>query len=134
MKSTTWPTQSSLLDRIQILEARVKVLEEENFFSIKLNKKCSSNWSEIDKSTINSLELFWCGTPKVKIERSSSSTHKYDLTAKDWFFSQKGCIDMGTQEVKIISRNIGYKEEGLLHIFSILEGTGELILSSRPAD
>ena len=30
MKSTTWPTQSSLLDRIQTLEARVKVLEEEN--------------------------------------------------------------------------------------------------------
>jgi len=110
-----------------------KVLQKENYFSKKLNKKCATNWSEIDKSKITSLELFWKGESKVKIDQCPSSTHKETLTAKDWFFSHRGYLDMGTQKIKIISRNIGYIEDNILYITTVQEDTGEIHRSTRAA-
>lgn len=107
------------------------VYEKENYFSKKLNKKCATNWAEIDKSQISSIELFWKGKSKAIISKVPSDIHEKELKAKDWFFSHKGYLEMTPQKVVIISRNIGYIEDNILYITSILEQTGEIQKSIR---
>lgn len=108
-----------------------KVFEKNDYFSRKLNKKCATNWAEIEKDKLVSLELYWDSKSIIKIDKAPSEMHKFELTPKDWFFSHKGYLDMGTQKVNIISRNIGYIENGILNVFSVMEGSGELIISTR---
>lgn len=108
-----------------------KIVEKENYFSRKLNKKCATNWAEIDKSKIASLQLYWRGELKETIQKSPSDTHSNELEAIDWFFSHKGYMDMASRSVKIISRNIGYIQDNIIHITSVMEETGELLRSIR---
>ena len=108
-----------------------KIYEKENYYSKKLNKKCATNWPEIDKSKISSLELLWRGESKVTITRSPSELHKKELSAKDWFFSQRAYFDMTNRKTILISRNIGYVEDDIIHITSIMEKTGEISRSVR---
>lgn len=108
-----------------------KIVEKENYFSRKLNKKCATNWAEIDKSKIASLQLYWRGELKETIQKSPSDTHSNELEARDWFFSHKGYMDMASRSVKIISRNIGYIQDNIIHITSVMEETGELLRSIR---
>lgn len=110
-----------------------KVYEKENYLSKILNKKCATNWGEIDKSKISSLELYWRGECKVSITKSSSDIHKNELSAKDWFFSHRGYFDMGNRKINVIARNIGYIEDNIMHITSIVEETGEILRSVRAA-
>lgn len=110
-----------------------KVYEKENYFSKKLNKKCATNWAEIDKSRVSSIELLWNGESKVKLNKAPDDIHKRELTAKDWFFSHKGYLDMGTKKIKLLARNIGYIEDSILHITSVAEDTGEIFRSVRAA-
>jgi hypothetical protein len=110
-----------------------KIYEKENYFSKKLNKKCATNWAEIDKSKISSLEIHWRGTCMATIYKVSSDTHSNILEAKDWFFSHRGYLDMGTRKIIIIARNIGYIENNILHITSVVEDTGEILRTVRAA-
>lgn len=112
-------------------EDGTKIIEKENYFSKKLNKKCATNWAEIDKSKIASLQIYWRGELMETIQKSPSDTHTNELEANDWFFSHKGYMDMASRSVKIISRNIGFIENNILHITSIMEDTGEIIRSTR---
>jgi len=110
----------------------ISILEKENYFSKKLNKKCSTNWAEIDKSKVSAVELHWKGECMARIDRSPSDAHKNELTAKDWFFSHHGYLDMSiVGKINIISRNIGFIEGSILHIISVLESNGEVIRSIR---
>lgn len=110
-----------------------KVYEKENYFSKRLNKKCATNWAEIDKSRISSLELFWNGTSKAIVHKVNTDDPEIKLEAKDWFFSHRGYLDMGTRKIKVISRNIGYIKDNILYITSIAEDTGEITRSIRAA-
>lgn len=110
-----------------------RIFEKENYVSKKLNRSCATNWAEIDKSKIAYLQLYWKGELKETIQKSPDDTHSKELTAKDWFFSHRGYLDMGTRKVIIISRNIGYIEEGIIKITSIFEKNGEKSLSVRAA-
>jgi hypothetical protein len=118
---------------VAVCDNELKIYEKESYFSKKLNKKCATNWVEIDKNKITSLELHWNGVCKVKIDKTPSDTHKKELMAKDWFFSHQGCLDMGTRKIKILSRNIGYIEDNILYITSVVEDTGEVYRSIRAA-
>lgn len=108
-----------------------KIYEKENYFSKKLNKKCATNWAEIDKSKISSLQIYWRGELKETIQKAPSDTHAKELGANDWFFSHKGYMDMATRKVKVISRNIGFIENNILYIISVMEETGEVLRSTR---
>lgn len=110
-----------------------KVYEKENYFSKKLNKKCATNWTEIDKSKISTIELHWKGSCKATLSKGPSDTHKKALEAKDWFFSHGGYLDMGTQKVIVISRNIGFIEDNILYITSVEEKTGKVSITTRAA-
>ena len=114
-------------------ESGSKIYEKENYFSKKLNKKCATNWAEIDKSKISSLELLWNGESKAIIHKKASDVHTKDLGASDWYFSHKAYLNMGDRKVVIISRNIGYIEDNILHITSVQEKTGEISMSVRAA-
>lgn len=107
------------------------IFEKLDYFSKKLKKKCATNWAEIDKSKISSMELLWKGCRKAIITKVPSEIHKHELTARDWFFSHKGYLDMGTRKIVIISRNIGYIEDNILYIISVMENSGEVIRSVR---
>lgn len=112
-----------------------KIYEKNDYFSKMLNKKCATNWAEIDKSKIASLELHWEGVCKATINKAPSpDTHSNELTAKDWFFSHRGYLDMGVRKVVILSRNIGYVENGILYLISVIQKTGEVTRSMRPYD
>jgi hypothetical protein len=108
-----------------------KIYEIEDYFSKKLNKKCATNWAEVDKSKITLLQLYWKGVLKETIHKTPDDIHKNELIAKNWFFSQKGYLDMGTRKIVVIARNIGYIEGDILHITSIIELTGEINRSVR---
>jgi len=110
-----------------------KIYQKENYFSKKLNKKCATNWSEIDKSKISSIELYWKGESKARIDKAPSNFHKKELTAKDWFFSHRGYLDMGTRKIIVIARNIGFIEDNILHLITVIEHSGEISRSVRTA-
>ena len=103
------------------------------FYSKKLKKKCGTNWAEIDKEKLFSLELVWKGQTKIKIEKPSCSVHKNDLNPEDWFFSQNGYMDMGTRKIIVLARNIGFKEDGHIFITSVFEKSGDIRKSIRVA-
>lgn len=111
-----------------------RIYERENFFSDKLNRKCATNWTEVDRDRLAALELVWKGTVKARIDKIPTATSfntQKSLTPPDWFFSQKGYLDMGRRETIVIARNIGYKENGVLHIASVFEETGILRIYDR---
>lgn len=104
-----------------------KVREKENFFSQTLKKVCATNWTEINKELIIKIELYWNGEKKIDVTKEEFPNIKAD----DWYFSHRGCYDMSSRQIKILSRNIGYREKGLLNIFSVMEDTGEIRISTR---
>ena len=108
-----------------------KVYEREDYFSKKLKKNCATNWVEIDKDKLSSLELVWKGVTKVKIDKAPCSVHKDLLRAEDWFFSQNGYMDMGTRKIVVLSRNIGFIEGNHIYITSVFEETGDIRKSIR---
>jgi hypothetical protein len=112
------------------------VKEREFFFSKKLNKNLATNWAELDKNLLIRLDLIWNDQLKAQIDKvptPSSFNKGKALSPGDWFFSQKGYLDMGTRKIKVISRNIGYIEDGILNIISVQEETGALQMTRRKA-
>lgn len=112
------------------------VYEKESFYSSKLKKHCATNWDEINKDKLVSLELYWRGVPKVKVCKNPDPKENLgytELEASQWFFSQTGSLDMAGHKVKVVSRNIGYKLNGICHISSVMEDTGVIRMHSRAA-
>jgi len=109
------------------------VYERENYDSKKLKKKCATNWAEIDRNKLVAMEMFWHGQLKARIEKDPSSdpNRKNILGPSEWFFSQKGYFDMGTRKITVVARNIGYVQDGIIHITSVVEKTGTVQMYDR---
>ena len=105
------------------------IVEKENFFSKKLGKKCMTNWAEIDKENLKRIELYWKGIPTAAIDKADYP----NLLASDWYFFHTGFMDISDRKIKTQSRCIGYKEDGIVTIFSIDEGSGVLKVTTRAA-
>jgi hypothetical protein len=98
------------------------IKEKENFFSKKLQKKCATNWAEIDKTQLAALELLWRGKSKIKIDLKDYPHIKPD----DWFFTHSGMYNMKNHSITILTRNIGFKKGSITQIYSVDEETGIL--------
>jgi hypothetical protein len=107
-----------------------KIYEKNNYYSRKLKKKCATNWREIEKEKIKSLRLYWNGEIKVQIDKENNELHK-EIKSENWYFSHTGYFDTSINKIKIISRNIGYKEDNLLYLFKVMEDTGEVIFKTE---
>ena len=103
------------------------VEQKENFFSKKQNKKCKTNWLDIDKGKLVKLELFWKGVPSASI---SKEDHPY-ISPDDWFFSHTGYMDIHSRNIKVLDRNIGFKKDGILTVFSVHEDNGFVKVDTR---
>ena len=110
------------------------IKERENFQSKKLNRKLATNWAEINKNKLIALELQWKNQVKARIDKvppkKAEAPYKV-LKPSDWFFSQKGYIDMGSRQIVIIARNIGYIKDDIINITSVDEKTGIIKMYSR---
>lgn len=103
------------------------LLEKNHYFCPRQNKNLATNWSEIPKSNIESLELRWEGSPVIKLEA-------IDIEGSyEWLFSHTGCVDMSTGSTKprVLSRNIGYIQDGVKKIYRVDEKTGMLNFEER---
>jgi hypothetical protein len=112
------------------------IKERESFFSKKLNKDLATNWAEIDKEQLISLELVWRDEPKARIDKKPSSSgfnKSKEIAPANWFFSQKGYMNMGTRKIQVVARNIGYIDDGIINIISVVEETGVVLISRRKA-
>jgi len=109
------------------------IKERESFYSKSLDKKCATNWAEIDKEKLIKLELIWQGQSKGFVSRAPSeqSFNKTAFTPQDWFFSQKGYYDLGSRQVSVIARNIGYVENGIINVLSVIENSGVVQMCQR---
>jgi hypothetical protein len=103
------------------------VREKNHFFSKLLDRQCATNWAEISLKKLVSLELFWKGDSKIKITKDE---HPH-IEHSDWFFSHSAVVDASSPTPKIISRNIGYREDGILYVFMVDESTGSLKVQTR---
>jgi hypothetical protein len=103
------------------------VLEKENYLDKKTGQKKATNWSEIDKDKLTALELLWHGESKIKIDKKD---HPY-ISSDDWFFTQTAYFDMTKQKIAVVGRNIGYKKDGVLQVYTVVEETGILKSSIR---
>jgi hypothetical protein len=103
------------------------VKEKENFYSKKRNKQSKTNWLDIDKEKLVKLELYWKGVPSVSIDKEE---HPY-LSPEDWYFTHTGYMDIQDRNIKVLSRNIGFKKDGLLTIFSVNEDNGFVKVETR---
>jgi len=110
------------------------IREREDYFSKVLNKKCSTNWAEIDKNKLIKLELIWQNQVKGYISCNPSAdafNTKYTLSPQDWFFSHNGYFDLGSKNIIVVARNIGYTENGYTNILSVAEQTGIVRIHGR---
>lgn len=99
------------------------VPERENYHSERLRRKMATNWLEVDKASIERLEIHWRGSKMASIKKADHP----DITPSDWFFSHTGCLDMATHSVRVVARNIGYKDRsGLTNVISIRESDGTM--------
>lgn len=121
---------------IAVYQNGKEVREKENYFSKKLDKKCATNWSEINKDKLVALRILWHGQEKMVIDKypKNKEARYKELEPGDWFFSQSGIFDLSTHSIKVISRNIGFKKDGMYTIYSVEEDTGILKISYRKAD
>jgi hypothetical protein len=103
------------------------VKEKENYFSKKLKKNCATNWAEIDKTRLVALELLWHGQSKIKIDKKEYP----HIKSEDWFFTHSGIYNMKNRSITIISRNIGFKKDNIIQVYSVEEETGILRSSVR---
>lgn len=112
------------------------VHERENYFSRLRNKKCATNWGEIDKGALIKLELYWKDELKgfITKESLSNSFNPSPITSpNNWFFSQKGYFDLGSRNIIVVSRNIGYIADGVARVLSVLEDSGIVQIYSKKA-
>jgi len=99
------------------------VPERENYYSERLRKKMATNWLEVDKSAVERLEIHWRGRKMASISKAEHP----EIKPSDWFFSHTGCLDMSTHSVRVVARNIGYRDRsGLTNVISILECDGTM--------
>jgi len=105
------------------------VKEKELFYSTILKRNLATNWAEIKKERLNKLELHWNGNFKVSVSKEEFPF----INPEDWFFSHSGAMDLKNRKVQVVSRNIGYKKDGILQIFSVYEVTGIVRIHSRAA-
>ena len=103
------------------------VNQKENFFSKKRNKQSRTNWLDIDKEKLVKLELFWKGVPSACIDKKE---HPY-LSPDDWYFTHTGYMDIEDHKIVVLSRNIGFRKDGLLTIFSVVEDNGFVKVETR---
>jgi len=103
------------------------IVEKENFYSKKLDKKCATNWTEIDKNKLIALELIWQGKSIIKIDKKN---YPY-IKPEDWFFTQTGIYNIKDKKIKVLARNIGYKKDKITQVYSVEEETGILRSSVR---
>jgi hypothetical protein len=111
------------------------VKEREDYFSKALNKKCATNWAEIDKDKLSKLEIVWRDEIKGFLSKAptADSFNTNPLQPQDWFFSQKGYFDLGPRQIIVVARNIGYVESGIVNILSVIEATGIVHIYRRKA-
>jgi len=102
------------------------IKERENFYSSKLKKKCATNWQEIDRTRLVALELVWHGQSKATVQKPPDP-----FTPDQWFFSHSGCMNMNSRKIIVVSRNIGYVKDGIVHITSVMEDTGIIRIWTR---
>jgi hypothetical protein len=108
------------------------IVEKENFYSKKLNKRCATNWAEIDKNKLIALELLWQGKSIIKIDKENYP----HIKPEDWFFTQTGIYNIKDKKIKdkkikVLARNIGYKKDNITQVYSVEEETGILRSSVR---
>lgn len=102
------------------------VKEKENFIN-KDGVAKATNWYEIDKDKLTALELVWKDEPKITIDKKDYP----HIQPNDWFFTQTAYFDMQKQETVVISRNIGFKKDGYIQVYTVEENTGILKSSMR---
>jgi hypothetical protein len=105
------------------------VQEREDYFSKPLNKQCATNWAEINKDKLSALELIWQDQPKIKIDIKDYP----HIKPADWFFTQSAYFEMKSRKLTIVARNIGFKKDNIIQVYSIEEATGTLSSSVRSA-
>jgi len=105
------------------------IKQKENFYSKKRDKKSKTNWLGVDKEKLVKLELYWKGVPIASIDKEEHP----NINPEDWYFTHTGYMDINNRDIKILSRNIGFKKDGLLTIFSVSEKEGILKVSTRAA-
>jgi hypothetical protein len=103
------------------------VKEKENYTNKKLQKKCATNWSEIDKNQLVALELLWHGKSIIKIDKKDYP----HIKPEDWFFTQTGIFELKDRKVKVLARNIGFNKDKIIQVYSVEEETGILRTSVR---
>lgn len=102
------------------------VLEKEDYIN-KSGQRKATNWSELNKEKMTGLELVWRGSSKIRIDKKDYP----HIGPDDWFFTQTAFFDMKEQKVKVVGRNIGYKKDGIIQVFTVEEQTGILKSSVR---
>lgn len=116
------PRESKFTGFVAYYGEKKAIREKENYLDKSTNQKKATNWSEIDKNRLTSLELVWNDASKIRIDKKDHP----DIKPEDWFFSQHAFHDMANQELSIVKRNIGYKKDGVLQVYSVDEKTGIL--------
>jgi len=97
------------------------VWEKNNYWSDKFNRVLATNWSEIDKAQIKSLSLYWKGKLLICLDKD-------EVLPDTWLFSHTGMLQTGhSQNVQVLSRNIGFEKNGSRYLFKVIEESGSLI-------
>jgi hypothetical protein len=105
--------------KVTLLGGKV-VWEKNNYWSDKQRKILATNWSEIDKDKIEAMALYWKGRLALYLTKAEHLPDK-------WVFSHTGMLQTGvSQNVQIVSRNIGFERGGIRYMFRVSEADGRL--------
>jgi hypothetical protein len=98
---------------------------ERDYYKDNKGQRKATNWSEIDQTKIDTIELYWMGDSKVSLTRK-------EIDMEEWYFTCSGVADVANPDrPKVIARNIGYKSKGLLYLFTVEESSGTVKTHTR---
>jgi hypothetical protein len=109
-------------------DKEIVITEQNNFFDETLKRTCATNWHQVDKENLKTLELWWHDERKAIVEDKPKEF--------EWVFFHTGSMASSDPGPVIISRTVGYKKPSKaphagedIHYFTVDEITGEFTYS-----
>jgi hypothetical protein len=105
-----------------VLSGGKLITESQDSFCPSLGRVSATNWHTVPLNDIQELSLVHHGRIVVSIQASEAGVQ----SPGDWYYSRSAVTESGNWKTTMVSRNIGYRKDGVLRIWKVHEDSGHV--------